>query len=153
PRSARKVAKASARLLEFVAEVVRLRFSISHESASTGRCLPDASPATNGESTLVVENSLPPHSEYRIRLKTPSVETYLRLRAATGLSAKSTQAALQGLPNSIFAVQILHRDDVVGMGRIIGDGGCFFQVVDVAVVPEHQGKGLGKAIMSQIKKY
>jgi GNAT superfamily N-acetyltransferase len=30
------------------------------------------------------------------------------------------------------------------MGRIIGDGGCFFQVVDIAVIPEHQGKGLGK---------
>ena len=37
------------------------------------------------------------------------------------------------------------------MGRIIGDGGCFFQVVDIAVLPAHQGKGLGKLIMKELK--
>ncbi len=34
------------------------------------------------------------------------------------------------------------------MGRIVGDGGCHFQIVDIAVLPEHQGKGLGKRIMA-----
>ncbi|KAG1074761.1 hypothetical protein G6F42_025680 [Rhizopus arrhizus] len=33
------------------------------------------------------------------------------------------------------------------MGRIIGDGYLFLQIVDVAVLPEHQKKGLGKIIM------
>lgn len=41
----------------------------------------------------------------------------------------------------------------IGMGRLIGDGGCFFQVVDIAVHPEHQGRGLGKAIMEAIMTY
>ncbi len=39
------------------------------------------------------------------------------------------------------------------MGRVIskrGDGGCFFQVVDIAVVPEHQGRGLGTRIMKAL---
>lgn len=44
-------------------------------------------------------------------------------------------------------------DEPVGMGRVIGDGGCFFQVVDIAVLPAHQGKGLGKLIMGEIKKW
>ena len=39
------------------------------------------------------------------------------------------------------------------MGRIIGDGGCFYQVVDIAVLPEHQSCGLGKAIMREIVGY
>jgi ribosomal protein S18 acetylase RimI-like enzyme len=43
--------------------------------------------------------------------------------------------------------------EVIGMGRVIGDGGCFYQVVDIAVLPEHQGKGLGKAIMREISGY
>ena len=34
------------------------------------------------------------------------------------------------------------------MGRVIGDGGLFFQVVDIAVEPAHQGRGLGKAIVA-----
>lgn len=40
-----------------------------------------------------------------------------------------------------------------GMGRIIGDGGCFFQIVDIAVNPVYQGKGLGKLIMAKITSY
>ncbi|WP_345774621.1 GNAT family N-acetyltransferase [Devosia sp. SD17-2] len=38
----------------------------------------------------------------------------------------------------------------IGMGRIIGDGGTAFQIVDIALEPEHHGKGLGKAIMSAL---
>ena len=90
---------------------------------------------------------------YITRLAIPAIATYQHLRVAAGLSAKSTAAAAKGLPNSLFAVQILQCDEVVGMGRIIGDGGCFFQVVDIAVLPAHQGKGLGKLIMREIMQF
>ncbi len=87
---------------------------------------------------------------YDVVQRTPSVEDYLRIRREAGLSAKSHEAATKGLPNSLFAVSVLHQGDVVGMGRVIGDGGCFYQVVDIAVVPAHQGRGLGRRIMQQI---
>ena len=92
-------------------------------------------------------------SPYTTRLAIPSIATYQQLRVAAGMSAKSTDAAAKGLPNSLFAVQVLLGDAVVGMGRIIGDGGCFFQVVDIAVLPAHQGKGLGKRIMREIMQF
>ncbi|MBH2072050.1 MAG: GNAT family N-acetyltransferase [Burkholderiales bacterium] len=92
-------------------------------------------------------------SPYTIRLAIPAIATYQLLRVAAGLSAKSTEAAAKGLPNSLFAVQVLLGDEVVGMGRIIGDGGCFFQVVDIAVLPAHQGKGLGKLIMREVRQF
>ena len=41
----------------------------------------------------------------------------------------------------------------VGVGRVVGDGGCFFEVVDIAVLPEHQGKGVGRLIMDAIMAY
>lgn len=50
-------------------------------------------------------------------------------------------------------MQILHEDTPVGMGRVIGDGGTAFQVVDIAVLPAHQGRGLGKAIMREISGF
>ena len=37
----------------------------------------------------------------------------------------------------------------VGMGRIMGDGGTAYQIVDVAIAPAFQGQGLGKAIMKK----
>ncbi|MEJ6005896.1 GNAT family N-acetyltransferase [Paucibacter sp. AS339] len=84
---------------------------------------------------------------------TPSVETYQMLRLGSGLSGKTDEAAARGLPNTLFAVQILWGSEPVGMGRVIGDGGCFFQVVDIAVLKAHQGRGQGKRIMGEIRQY
>ena len=90
---------------------------------------------------------------YSVVARTPSVEEYLQLRAVAGLSPFSEAAAARGLQGTIFSVLIVHEGSAVGMGRLIGDGGCFFQVVDIAVHPEHQGRGLGKAIMSAIMEH
>ena len=90
---------------------------------------------------------------YTTRLAIPDAATYCHLRSASGLSPKTAEAAARGLPNSVFAVQVLQGDEIVGMGRIIGDGGCFYQVVDIAVLPAHQGRGLGKLIMREIMRY
>jgi len=34
------------------------------------------------------------------------------------------------------------------MGRVIGDGGWYFHIVDMAVLPEHQRRGLGDAVLT-----
>ncbi|MFW7384783.1 GNAT family N-acetyltransferase [Vagococcus fluvialis] len=39
------------------------------------------------------------------------------------------------------------------MGRIVGDGGTVFQVVDIVVDPAYQGKGLGKLIVKELVQY
>lgn len=49
---------------------------------------------------------------------------------------------------TVYAGELL-----VGMGRVIGDGGCFFQVTDIAVKPSFQGRGLGKTIMGEIRTF
>ncbi len=36
------------------------------------------------------------------------------------------------------------------MGRIISDGGWYFHIVDMAVLPDHQRKGLGEAILKKL---
>jgi GNAT superfamily N-acetyltransferase len=36
------------------------------------------------------------------------------------------------------------------MGRLLGDGALFLQLVDVAVHPHHQCKGLGKRIIESL---
>ena len=33
------------------------------------------------------------------------------------------------------------------MGRVVGDGGCFAQIVDIAVRPDWQRRGLGRRIV------
>ena len=77
----------------------------------------------------------------------PDVADYCRLRIATGLSLRTREAAARGLPNTLYGGSLVRDGAVVGMGRIIGDGGCFYTVVDIAVLPEVQKQGLGKRIM------
>ncbi|MCW3482163.1 GNAT family N-acetyltransferase [Neisseriaceae bacterium JH1-16] len=90
------------------------------------------------------------HDDYTLIAAPPAIDDYRRLRVAAGLSAKSAEAAARGLPNTLFGVRIERAGSVVGMGRVIGDGGCFYQVVDIAVDPAHQGRGLGKRIVAAL---
>lgn len=83
----------------------------------------------------------------------PGASEYCELRVAAGLSPRSREAAELGLPHSLFAVSLRLDGQLVGMGRVIGDGGCNFEVVDIAVHPEHQGKGLGTRIMQSIMQW
>jgi GNAT superfamily N-acetyltransferase len=92
-------------------------------------------------------------SDYRLAERVPSVEDYNRVRVAAGLSEKYAEAAMVGLANTVFGVCVENRGEVVGLGRVIGDGGLFFEVVDIAVVPEHQKKGLGKTIMDALMSW
>lgn len=85
--------------------------------------------------------------------RAPGVEDYLRLRKITGLSVFSKAAAETGLAGTCFGVSVLFENRVVGMGRVVGDGGLFFQIVDIAVDPKYQGRGVGFAIMTQLMAF
>jgi GNAT superfamily N-acetyltransferase len=88
--------------------------------------------------------------EYEIAVRNPTVAEYCTLRIGAGLSPRSEEIARIALPNTLFAVVVEHRGNAVGMGRVVGDGGTVFQVADIAVLPEHQGRGLGTQILDAI---
>ncbi|WP_409340252.1 GNAT family N-acetyltransferase [Paenibacillus sp. MBLB4367] len=84
----------------------------------------------------------------------PGIKEYLELRLAAGLSQKEESAAGTALSHSVFSVVIRNDDsELIGMGRIIGDGGCYYQVVDIAVNRSYQDKGLDKVLMDEITEY
>jgi ribosomal protein S18 acetylase RimI-like enzyme len=87
---------------------------------------------------------------YKLLEEVVSVEDFMYLREVAGLSPRPLFAAASALQNSLYAVQVRHESTVVGMGRIVGDGGLNFDVVDIAVAPEHQGFGLGRMIMEAL---
>lgn len=90
---------------------------------------------------------------YVLIQRTPTVEEYNRVRQAAGLSVKDPIAAERGLANTLFAICTVHDETVVGIGRVIGDGGLFYDIVDIAVVAEHQKQGVGKLIMKALMEY
>lgn len=103
---------------------------------------------------------------YRLDEAPPSPAEYVALRDAAGMGGRTEAAAERGLPNGVYAVTIREEceedatdgdDDstgeLVGMGRLVGDDGCFYQLVDVAVHPDHQGRGLGSRVVSALLDY
>lgn len=90
---------------------------------------------------------------YELVEETVSVEDFIRLRDVSGLSSRPKEAVEKGLPNSLFGVCIVCNGRTVGMGRVVGDGAINFEIVDIAVDPEHQRRGLGSQIMESIMGY
>jgi ribosomal protein S18 acetylase RimI-like enzyme len=90
---------------------------------------------------------------YKIVERTPTVREYNAVRLAAGLTVRDELAAQRGLSNTLFGICIVYNEAVVGIGRVIGDGGLFYDIVDVAVVAEHQRRGVGKMIMDRLMSY
>ncbi|MFD4670969.1 GNAT family N-acetyltransferase [Lentzea sp. NPDC058450] len=82
----------------------------------------------------------------------PSVDDYLRLRQESGLSARTRQEAENGINGAWASAIVIHVEsgDAVGMGRVLSDGGWYFHVIDMAVLPDHQRKGIGDAILAAL---
>jgi GNAT superfamily N-acetyltransferase len=83
----------------------------------------------------------------------PTPEEYMHLRAICGLYPKHIDAATTGLRNSMFFTGLRDGEKLIAMGRMIGDGGCFAQVVDIAVHPDYQKQGLSRKIMEEISSH
>lgn len=70
---------------------------------------------------------------YEILTNHIPVDTYITMRKLCGLSPKSKEAATIGLKASLYCLMVKVGNEIVGMGRIIGDGGTACQIVDVCV--------------------
>lgn len=82
----------------------------------------------------------------------PTVDEYCELRIIAGLSAMDPVAAIDALPRSLHAVTLRQDGQLVGMGRVVGDG-LHVQVCDIAVHPDAQGQGLSRMIMENIMEF
>ena len=93
---------------------------------------------------------------------TISPADYATLRASAGWLALSPAQIEKALAHSAFLVAA--RDDslpsvvaaaprTVGMARLMSDGGYFAVVLDVAVLPEYQGRGIGREMMTRLVAY
>ncbi|MEL4304302.1 GNAT family N-acetyltransferase [Methanococcoides sp. LMO-2] len=92
--------------------------------------------------------------EYKLIEQIPTVEEYQTLREAVGWNRIADPKAVEtGLNNSLFCVCVVLDNKVIGCGRVIGDMGIYYYVQDIIVLPEFQGKGLGKQIIDTIMDY
>jgi GNAT superfamily N-acetyltransferase len=81
----------------------------------------------------------------------PPLDAYLRLRADSGLTPKRPDQGAGALTGSWSWCHVRTADgQVVAMGRVVGDGGWYFLVADMATDPAHQGRGLGRRVLTRL---
>lgn len=80
------------------------------------------------------------------------VDTYLKIRDAVGWKKLSQTQAKKALDNSLFTVVAIDdaTGEVLGMGRIVGDGAVICYVQDLVIIPGHQGQGVGRVIVNRL---
>jgi GNAT superfamily N-acetyltransferase len=91
--------------------------------------------------------------EYEIVEKPPSPEEYIQLRQLVGWGIHKRETIINALPNSLYCVCAYLNAEIIGMARIIGDGGLAYYIQDVIIKPDYQRKGIGTELMNKIMGY
>lgn len=75
---------------------------------------------------------------------------YNRLRRSAGWADLTLEQAKMGLANSAYVIAARCGGDVVGMARYLSDGGYVRYISDVVVLPEYQGREIGRHMLEEI---
>lgn len=86
--------------------------------------------------------------------KIPSVEAYNQLRVNAGMSSTKPHSEVEkALKGTLFLVSVYEEDELIGLGRIVGDGGIAFIVCDIMVDKKFQRRGIANQIMEMIDQW
>ncbi len=83
----------------------------------------------------------------------PSAAQYNQLRAAVGWGVYAEGVIERSLPNTLYSLCALVDGELVGMARVIGDGGMVYYIQDVIVLPAYQHQGIGTQMMDRVMDY
>lgn len=88
-----------------------------------------------------------------IKINTLTPELFLDLYKSVGWEPPCIEQVRTALENTIATFTCYDENCPVGMVRVIGDGGMSFYIKDFAVIPSHQGKGVGNCLMEALERY
>lgn len=86
-----------------------------------------------------------------VKYSFPKVDEFLKLFNSVDWE-RDKKRAKENKKHSYFAVSLYIDNEIVGMGRVVGDG-AYFTIYDIVVDKEHQSLGLGSIIMREIVEW
>lgn len=84
--------------------------------------------------------------------RTPTADEYNNLTEAVGWGKRENSIVEEALNNTLFSLCAYDDEKLIGYGRIIGDKTIFLYIHDIMVIPEYQGKNIGRGIMLELLK-
>ncbi|KGM94092.1 acetyltransferase [Clostridium botulinum] len=80
-------------------------------------------------------------------------EQFNNLVKSVGWKVNSNEQVNRALQNSLYTVSILYNNEIIGMGRMLGDKSMSYFIRDVVVLPEYQGQGIGRKIIQDMMSF
>lgn len=81
----------------------------------------------------------------------PQRKEYMDLRVDAGLPEVEISAIETALNRSLLSLLARDGNDrLIGMGRVVGDGAFYFQLVDIMVAASYRDQGLEDTIVSEL---
>lgn len=87
---------------------------------------------------------------YTIEARLPSPAQWMSLRQSVGWAVFPLEVAARSLAATSYCVCAYQGEELIGMGRVLGDGVISFYVGNVMVRPQYQSLGIGREIMERI---
>jgi GNAT superfamily N-acetyltransferase len=91
--------------------------------------------------------------DYSLKENSLNVDDFIRLKEEAFGAKCPRDVSITSLEGSRYVLHVELDGEVIGMCRIIGDGGFVNFIADMIVVPEFQGKGIGRMIMERTIKF
>lgn len=91
--------------------------------------------------------------QYHIEEDPLTVREYQSLRQTTNWHEVPDDDVEKAVRGDLYTVKVYVGDHIIGMGRVVGDGGIYFYIQDVIVHPDFQNKGVGGMIMGRIENW
>ncbi len=90
---------------------------------------------------------------YNLEENKLTAKDFIRLKVATGFSDRPIEQVEKALINDLFDITAICNNEVVGMGRLVGDGVMYWYLQEIIVLPQFQGKGIGTCIVNRLLEY
>ncbi len=87
--------------------------------------------------------------KYKLERKFPTNKEFNELFCSVDWGERSDEKINLNRELSVFAISIYVENEIVGMARVVGDG-CNYTIYDLVVKKEHQGKGVGEMLITEI---
>lgn len=77
---------------------------------------------------------------------------YNKIREEVGWGKVEKNIAKKALNNTLYSISAYDSGEIVGYGRLVGDGIMFLYIQDIMVTPKYQHKKIGTTIMKKLLK-
>lgn len=93
------------------------------------------------------------YEEIRLIDNILQAEDFIRLRIQAGFVEIPVEHARKALRNGLMNVSAIYNGELVGMGRLVGDGAMYWYLQEIIILPQFQRKGIGTMIVNHLVDY